>query len=381
MKVLMQNRPDAFASLGGDTIQMLKTAEHLRRLGVNVDVSTELNPRLDDYDVVHLMNITRVKFTHSQLLNAKKHKKKVVLSTIYWNTQNAVSSYLFGALRYLDVPYLAKNVGTCCVNSFLERKKQPLLNEISELLHNKKLASTVLKDVDCLLPNSQTELDLVKKDFVDVSGIQEKEAVVVPNGVDSQIFYNASPKKFVDEYGLSDFILCVGRFGFRKNQLSLIKALNGSDVKTVFIGNPQELSNYYLFKDSVDRLYYRKCKHEADSSFIFLPSMSHDELASAYAACKVFVLPSFYETPGLVALEAALAGANIAITSGGSTKEYFLDYAHYFDPYEFSSIKHAVFSAYESPNDPSLKQHVLNNYTWDHVARVTLTAYEAVMKK
>ena len=41
----------------------------------------------------------------------------------------------------------------------------------------------------------------------------------------------------------------------------------------------------------------------------------HDPLlASAYAAARVFALPSWFETPGLAALEAALAGCSVAIT-------------------------------------------------------------------
>ena len=42
----------------------------------------------------------------------------------------------------------------------------------------------------------------------------------------------------------------------------------------------------------------------------WLGASDHDDplLASAYAAARVFALPSWFETPGLAALEAALAG-------------------------------------------------------------------------
>ena len=48
-------------------------------------------------------------------------------------------------------------------------------------------------------------------------------------------------------------------------------------------------------------------------------------LASAYAAARVFALPSWFETPGLAALEAGLAGCAVAITPYGSTRDYFGD--------------------------------------------------------
>ena len=90
----MQNRPDAISAFGGDSIQMTKTAEYLRKKGVHVDISLDLAPKLCDYDLVHLMNLTRVKFTHFQLKNAKKYGKPVILSPIYWNTKSAFSSYI-----------------------------------------------------------------------------------------------------------------------------------------------------------------------------------------------------------------------------------------------------------------------------------------------
>ena len=71
---------------------------------------------------------------------------------------------------------------------------------------------------------------------------------------------------------------------------------------------------------------YDKCVKEAGSNVKFLGDLDHssDMLRSAYAACDVFVLPGWFETPGLAALEAALAGAKVVATKGGSTKEYFL---------------------------------------------------------
>jgi len=51
MKVLFQSRTTLFSVPGGDTVQLVKTAEYLRKLGVEVDISTELEPCLDVYDL------------------------------------------------------------------------------------------------------------------------------------------------------------------------------------------------------------------------------------------------------------------------------------------------------------------------------------------
>jgi glycosyltransferase involved in cell wall biosynthesis len=379
MKVLIQNRPDVFEIFGGDSVQMIKTAECLRNLGVHVDISLELTPALNDYDLVHLMNITRVAFTHAQLINAKKQDKKVVLSPIYWSTREVVSAYFKQTIFDLNSLSSLKELGKAC---FLSLAHRSLLSQISELTRNRRSASAVLSEVDCLLPNSSAEIAVLKHDFPEVFGNREKEFAVIPNGVDANLFYNSSPEKFIEKYSLSDFVLNVGHFSCRKNQLALINALKGLGLNVVFIGESANESGYhYGIKNTVDKLYYQKCKREADNSFTFLGAMTHNEIAGAYAACKVLAMPSFYETPGLSALEAALSGANICITTGGSTREYFSQFAFYCDPHDVDSIREAVLQAYQNPKSVALKEHVLAKFTWDKAAEATLEAYEKVLEK
>jgi len=378
VKVLIQNRPDTFQIIGGDTIQMIKTAEYLKKLGVDVDISLQLNPKLDKYDIVHLMNITRVTHTYLQLKNAKKQKKKVVLSPIYWNTKDVVFSYFLRTFSFIKHIYDLKDLSVAVFQSIVNRT---FFAQASELFTNNEMTSFVLANVDCILPNSHAELKILRERFPKVFEKKRLETIVVPNGVDKEVFYNASPKSFEDKYQIKDFVLNVGRFSFRKNQLSLIRALKGTGLRVVFIGESSKITKHYAVKDTIDKLYYQQCIRESDESFIFLGSMSHEELASAYAACKVFALPSLYETPGLSALEAALAGANVCITSKGSTREYFSGYAFYCDPYDICSIKRAILQAYDTPKSGNLKEHVLRNFTWDHVAKATLEAYMQVLKK
>ena len=83
MKVLLQSRVNLFSVSGGDTIQVLKTKEYLCRLGIDTDISTELEPDVSYYDIVHLFNIIRPQEIYLQALNAKKLRKKIVLSPVY----------------------------------------------------------------------------------------------------------------------------------------------------------------------------------------------------------------------------------------------------------------------------------------------------------
>ena len=113
---------------------------------------------------------------------------------------------------------------------------------------------------------------------------------------------------------------------------------------------------------------------------LWLPARDHRDplLASAYAAARVFALPSWFETPGLAALEAALAGTAIVITPHGSTREYFGDRVRYARPDRVGEIASAIRQAWDHGPDPRLADFIAAHYLWPRVARKTAEVYDAV---
>jgi glycosyltransferase involved in cell wall biosynthesis len=102
-------------------------------------------------------------------------------------------------------------------------------------------------------------------------------------------------------------------------------------------------------------------------------------LSSAYAACDVFVLPGWFETPGLAALEAALAGAKVVATDGGSTKEYFEDKVLYIRPHKPADMRKKIAWALEADKTAELKKMILDRYLWEKVAERTIEGYRRVL--
>jgi glycosyltransferase involved in cell wall biosynthesis len=102
-------------------------------------------------------------------------------------------------------------------------------------------------------------------------------------------------------------------------------------------------------------------------------------LASAYAACDVFVLPSQFETPGIAALEAGLAGAKIVITPVGGTKEYFRDDAIYVEPSSTESIVQGIQAALKKEKDSSLRTRIQKEFLWDKVGEKTKQVYQSIL--
>jgi glycosyltransferase involved in cell wall biosynthesis len=195
---------------------------------------------------------------------------------------------------------------------------------------------------------------------------------VVPNGVDER-FASGDPDLFRKAYGLDKFILNVGHIGHRrKNVLQLIRALGAIDHPAVIIGR------------IIQGAYGEACVREAAKykHIRLIDGLGNDSamLASAYAACDVFALPSLFETPGIAALEAGLAGAKVVITPHGGTKEYFGAMATYVEPGDVASIRSGIETSLQAPKDQRLREHIAGNFLWKHVAKKTADAYNEVVR-
>jgi glycosyltransferase involved in cell wall biosynthesis len=210
---------------------------------------------------------------------------------------------------------------------------------------------------DVVLPNTKAEAGLITRGF----GISREKVRVVPNGCDER-FAAATPDAFVQKYGKRDFVLYVGHMGLgRKNLLELIQVMAQIDRGLVLI--VKELASDYA----------RLCREAAGQvkDCLILPGLAQDSelLGSAYAACDTFCLPSLFETPGLAALEAGLAGAKIVITGNGGTREYFADMARYVKPGDRAGLRAALQSSLAAPRDARLKEHVRQHFLWSEAAK------------
>ncbi|NQT12265.1 MAG: glycosyltransferase [Planctomycetes bacterium] len=220
--------------------------------------------------------------------------------------------------------------------------------------------------VDLLLPNSNAEADqLVRHLQAPTDRIH-----VTPNGADERMA-RADPAPFVKRFGTRDFLLSAGRIEPRKNQLGLLRAMQGTKVPIVVLGDAVPGYEWYA----------RNCRRAAGSNVRFVGRLDHDDplLSSAYAACGCLVLASWYETPGLVALEAGMSGVPLVLPEGGCAREYFGDKAGYVRPNDLAGIRREVLRALCRGRSPGLAQHVRDNFSWAAAAQATLAGYRKVI--
>ena len=166
------------------------------------------------------------------------------------------------------------------------------------------------------------------------------------------------------------FVLHVGAYcDPRKNTVRLIEAVGPTGLPLVIAGTTFE--NPVLDRIRVLEKQYPNVRR--------LPYVPAGQLHALYAACRVLALPSLHEGTGLVALEAAAYGAAVVITDHGGPRDYFLDHAHYVNPYDVRGITDAVAAAMAGPPGRALRDHVLSNLTWANSARQLTDAYAAAL--
>ncbi|MBO6524497.1 MAG: glycosyltransferase family 4 protein [Balneolaceae bacterium] len=321
---------------GGVRTQALQTAEALGKLNVEVDFVSPWQEGIE-VDITHVF--VAGPDTLGILRRCSELGIKTVLSPVFFSNRSATT-----IASSLKAEKMLSKVGSGIRSDF-------------------GIKAEACQIADLVLPNTPAEAELIEKGFE----INSSKILVVPNGVETR-FKNSTTDSFIKKYGFKDFVLFVGQAGApRKNVIKLLEVAPKIKAPIVIIGS--------LYDDE----YGQQCKKLANTAgnITFIDTIDHDSelLSSAYAACHTFVLPSKYETPGIAAMEAALAGANIAITEKGGTRDYFKDWVEYLNPQSNDSIVKAVNLSLRKKKSQDLKNHILNHYSWGEIGRRTLDAY------
>ncbi len=322
IKVLFFVRPDLYRIKAGDTYQILNLKDKLKNQGVMIDINPGMRPDHKSYDLVHCFNILRTDSTLAQCRWTKKMGYPLILTPIYWN-----------------------------MREFIEQEKPEALGKWNTAQQKRQ---EILELVDLLAPNGEGEWLQLKRDF--------KLSIpyrIIYNGVD--------PYFCCSRDGPRVGIISVGRIHKRKNQLQIIRALKDVEIPITFIG------------DINDRAYHKACQQFADNNVSFTGGVGKTLLKEYYCKARVHLLASWYDTPGLVNLEAGLAGCNLVTTDRGTTREYLQEFALYCNPTDPLDIREKVLRAYRLPVQKKLVYHLQENYTWQKIATKVIKIYTELL--
>lgn len=171
-----------------------------------------------------------------------------------------------------------------------------------------------------------------KRDIIEFLKVPESKIVVVYQGCHASFKENQS-KEFIEitakKFNLPKrFILNVGTIEERKNLLSIVKAVNETEIPLVVVGKKTD--------------YFKKVqkfitKNKLENQIYFLENVSMEELAAIYKLADIFVYPSFFEGFGIPVIE-ALFSKTVTITSNtsclpeaGGSDSVYIDPKNYLD--------------------------------------------------
>ena len=352
LNILMVARANLFAQPGGDTYQVEQTMRHLERRGHSV--ALHLNrTRVDDapYDVVHHFNLGRPE-DHLNLL--KRWKKPAVLSTNwvdyseYESAQNL--AFPHSLLQGLQ-PGARERVKAIGRN--LAAGKLPPMSLLKHS-HTAALRKT-LQRVAATLTTTAREAERIADKVAPM-----KNNHIVPLGVDHNVFFDAQkPRKG---------IVMAGRIEGVKNQLTALNALKRHAWPVTVIGKAS--ANH--------RAYYARCQAAGRGFAEFTPHLRQDELAHAFQTAAVVLIPSWFETFGLVAAEAGFSGARVVMTNRSDAFPDWKNRVWACDPSSEASIEEAVYKALHAPETPSWAD-LRTTLSWEAVAEATERVYLSVI--
>lgn len=178
------------------------------------------------------------------------------------------------------------------------------------------------------------------------------------------------------------FIFYVGVWRDHKNLPGLIRAFDilrrnyKLDIQLVLGG--QEDPDYPEIRQT-----WQNLKLEKD---IIRPGFIPErDLPFFYSQAEVFVLPSFNEGFGLVALESIACGTPVIASKTTSIPEVLQNAALYFDPNNYEEMASVIYKVLTNKEIAKslikTGQEKIKKYSWENLAKQTLNIYEKVAKK
>jgi glycosyltransferase involved in cell wall biosynthesis len=309
--------------LGGGGVVLDKYKEFL-------NISNEYKPlewdkKEIDFNVLFVFNFT---YHSPELLSQLKQKGvKIVIIPIFDRSKNY---------------FLMKSI------SFLKTFK--LLNVFS-------LRKKILKTADIIIAHNLTE----QKELIELYDANKSKIKVLHYGISEEIL--SSEKKenqslFYNKYKIRNFIFCPAAvISKRKNQISLLRALEKTNYKLVLTGcdniEPE-------IKTEFENL------TQKNKNVLCLGRLDINMLTSCYKNAEVSISVSQSETAGLVNLEGALLGCKIVTSNLDSIREYMSDFSNYINQNSKQSILNGLKLSYNQDYNPDVKKYVITNFTWEN---------------
>ncbi len=245
--------------------------------------------------------------------------------------------------------------------------------------HRKVFTNTITKAKHILTVSNSTKNGLIEKFQVPENkisvtylGVDEKFRVLEKNDI-----INAINEKYKIS---SPFIFYVGAWRNHKNLETLIGAFERLKEQyrlphqLVLAG--QEDPHYPNIRQRIEKSPFK-------SDIVTPGFIENSDLPSLYNSASAFVIPSFIEGFGLIAIEAQKCGCPVVASDTSSLPEVLNNSALFFDPHDEAMLTSQLFMILTNENQQKLMRERgfenVNRFSWNKCAEQTLAVYQAVI--
>jgi glycosyltransferase involved in cell wall biosynthesis len=233
---------------------------------------------------------------------------------------------------------------------FLKHKEQYPWIDRQIYVHKTKYAA---QRADAIIAVSQE----TKQDLMEMYAVPEKKITVIYPSVDERFYQKASDddrSRIAQRYKLPQgYILNVGSFFSRKNQIKLIEAFDRIKAQIsedlVLVGSSgnmlSDIQKLIAEKKLSDRVH-------------IITDVSNADLPAVYQLASTFVFPSLFEGFGAPVLEALFSGTPVIATRGGAIEEAAGKASCFIDPNSAEDITYKILSVL---NDESLRKTMIES--------------------
>jgi D-inositol-3-phosphate glycosyltransferase len=311
---------------GGMSVYIRELARELGLKGHTVDLYTRIHDPADPLveslgPGVRLIHLKAGEKTTINKLDVYFSLPEFVFNLERYWSENALkydivfSHYWISALvgRYLKqthrIPYITMYHTLGAVkNAIGIGEGEPVLRIISEY--------ETVKDSQRIIVATEKE----KNDIVRYYQARPEKIGVVPCGVNMELFRPVDKAEARQKLGLTDerILLFVGRIDPLKGIGQLLKAIplvkNRDGLKLLIIGGDENS------KADVEELKKIAAEMGIGDKVVFQGLIKQDKLPYYYSAADVCVVPSYYESFGLVPLESLACGTPVVATDVGDLR-------------------------------------------------------------
>ncbi len=252
----------------------------------------------------------------------------------------------------------------------------------------------LVHDADKILSTSTEE----KHSLIKESGVSPGKIDVIYPGINQQLFHPVDDNSVFSETGFGEqdrILLYVGRIEPVKGLMSVIDAFNilqkkqtalFGRLRLVVIGGGEKTRDFAK-NEEIIRIHRAVREKGLEDKVVFLGSKSQSELKKYYSKADALIVPSLYESFGLVVLEALACGTPVLVSQIGKMRTIVKEGRNGFCflPDSPDSLSDCIEYFYTNTGKlwpkETIRSDIINTFSWERTAEETYRALDCLLMR